>query len=72
MVPGWNLVVYASFRPEARDVSLAGVPGVTQVEGLGDPSDPYGLRAVASTEILAPAGPYWVYVSGAGGPWMQA
>jgi len=71
--PGWNLVAYASFLPEAAGASLAGVPGVSRVEAF-DPSPgatPYRLRAVPMAELLVPGEAYWVYVTGAGGVWVQ-
>ena len=70
--PGWNLVAYASFVPETAGASLAGVAGVSRVEAF-DPAgaDSYGLRAESMAELLIPGGAYWVYVTGAGGVWVQ-
>ena len=73
LVPGWNLVGYASFSPETLPASLAGVAGVGRVETF-DPSvaaEPYRLRAVPMSELLVPGAAYWIHVAGAGGLWQQ-
>ena len=69
---GWNLVGYAAFLSETRDVSLADVAGVARVETF-DPAgaDPYHLRFVAGTEILVPGEAYWVLLASGGRLWLQ-
>jgi len=69
---GWNLVGYAAFVSETRDVSLAEAPGVVRVEAFDPASaDPYRLRVVAGTEMLVPGEGFWVLLVSGGGLWVQ-
>ena len=71
LLPGWNLVGYAAATGAARDVTLAGVAGVTRVESSEAGVDPYGLREVLGADLLQIGEAYWVLVTGAGGIWVQ-
>jgi len=72
LLPGWNLLGYASFGNESRDVSLASLAGVGTVETFDFAViDPYGLRTVPGSETLIFGEAYWIRIDSGGGMWIQ-
>jgi len=69
--PGWNLVSYSAWGTETRAQSLAGVPGVVDVETFNPAAGPYGLRTVAPAELLLAGEGYWVRLNGSLSTWVQ-